>query len=101
MLDAGCVCVCLLRKSLLRWLKNRVNRSKETLGPRARCSQGGVSLIEIWRGEGSRGSGYLRCVSVHVGDVWLWRREWLMFGVQRGRQIADMGGGVKGPKGSG
>lgn len=94
MLGSGCMCVCLLRKSLLQWLKTRVNRSKET-------SQSGVSLIEIWRGEGSRGSGYLRCVSVYVGDVWLWRREWLMFRVQRGRQIADMGGGVKGPKGGG
>lgn len=95
--------VCLLHKLLLQWLKKTKNgkfAKKKALGPKRRCAKGGVSLTQKKR-EGLRGSVYQGCDSLYVRDVWSRRREWLMFGVQRGRRIADVGGGVKGPKGSG
>lgn len=78
--------------------KTRQIAIKKHLALEQGAAPSGVSLTEL-EGEASKGSGYKRCV--YVRDVSLWSREWLMFGVQRGRQIADMGAGVelKGPKG--
>lgn len=85
---------CLLRKSLL-WRFKKREIAVEPLGTTQSKvpSEWGQPNKELER-EGIERQ--RRCVSVCVGDVWLWRREWLVLGVQR--QIADMGEGVKAQK---